>query len=110
VLASDGVRCRLELPADWLSHGAESVSGAFPTAPEISREHIESALRAVERRIRESQSRLFWHGKLMERLQARGIDLTMAKEVELSLKTGLRLLQVNRSRLPGAWGTRRKST
>jgi two-component sensor histidine kinase len=28
VLASDGVRCRLELPADWLSNDSEPVSEA----------------------------------------------------------------------------------
>jgi PAS domain S-box-containing protein len=110
VLASDGVRCQLELPADWLSNDTESVSGAFPTAPEITREHIESTLRAVDRRIRESQRRLFRHGKLMERLQARGMDLTIAQEVQLNLKTGLRLLQERRSRLLKDWGTRREST
>jgi len=107
VLASEGVRCRLELPADWLCNDRESVSEAFAVAPEISREHTESALRAVDRRIRECELRLFRHGKLMERLQARGIDLTMAQKVQLNLKTGLRLLEKDRSRLLAELETRR---
>jgi len=32
VLASDGVRCRLELPASWINNDNASVSRAFPTA------------------------------------------------------------------------------
>jgi two-component sensor histidine kinase len=40
VLALDGVRCRLELPADWLSNGSEPVSEANA--------HITCVLRPVK--------------------------------------------------------------
>jgi two-component sensor histidine kinase len=32
VLAREGVRCRLELPADWLTHDSESVAEAVAHA------------------------------------------------------------------------------
>jgi two-component sensor histidine kinase len=101
VLAPDGVRCRLELPASWFNNDPACVSLAFPTVPEVSRENIESALRAIDTRIMEGERRLDRHGKLMERLlvQGRKIDLTMPEELQLNLMTGLCLLRKQRAML-----------
>src|SRR5215813_10212751 len=61
-----------------------------PKAPSgESREHIESALRAVDSRIVEGEHRLFEHGKLMEKLKERSV-LIIAHQLQLNLETGLR--------------------
>src|SRR5262249_13225393 len=60
-----------------------------PKAPSgESREHIESAFRAVESHIVKGEHRLLEHGKLMERLKDRS-DLTLAQQLQLNLETGL---------------------
>ena len=69
--------------------------------PEISREHIESALRAVDAHIGEGERRLFDQIKLMERLKDRGMaqDVTLAHRLQLNLETGLHLMHSTRVRL-----------
>jgi len=70
-----------------------------PKAPSgESREHIESALRAVDSRIVEGEHRLFEHGKLMEKLKERSV-LIIAHQLQLNLETGLRLMRSTRVRL-----------
>jgi len=69
--------------------------------PEICREHIDSALRAVDARIGEGERRLFDHVKLMERLKDRGTaqDVTMAHRLQLNLEAGLLLMRASRETL-----------
>jgi len=171
VPAPDGVRCRLELPADWLINDGEPASRAIthandskeisdlgqvalkalrrdtksyhdetggpppdpiaPTrlrvrrhktrafakkisdhpetkrvlltqvlnapSPEV-REHIESALRAVESHIVNGERRLFEHGKLLEKLKDRS-NLILAHQLQMNLETGLHLMHSTRVRL-----------
>jgi PAS domain S-box-containing protein len=131
-LAPEGVCCRLELSADWLSNDGEAFSRSIMHAnedrekyasrqaaqealrrdvkpyrkrtrgrPEKSREHIDSALRAVDARIGEGERRLFGHVKLMERLKDRGTaqDVTMAHRLQLNLEVGLLLMRASRETL-----------
>jgi PAS domain S-box-containing protein len=167
VMAPDGVRCRLELPADWISNDAQPVSTSIahangyqeidalkqtapnsrgaksyryetketsarlrvrrhkarafvkpsPERPETDlallarvlkapsseyREHLESALRAVDTHIVQGEHRLLQHYMLMEKLKDR-CDYISAHQLQLNLEMGLRLMRSTRARLLKEW-------
>jgi len=89
-------RVLLEI-TDELERAAAFLGRRIPTAlsSEVSREHIESALRSVDSHIAKGEHRLFEHGKLIETLKDRNI----AYHLLLNLETGLHLLRTTRVRL-----------
>ena len=121
VMAPDGVRCRVELPASWLSDASEPILRPAPPhsdnrninalkqpllhdskpwlRPTLPRERIESDLRVIDSHIGAGEHRLFEHRKLTERLNCKESDLTIANDLQLSIETGLRLLRARSARL-----------
>jgi hypothetical protein len=107
VLAPNGVRCHLELPADWLIGVSEkrirqngvTLPTQVPKSPSLEfREHIKRALRAVDSHIAKGAQRLFEQEMLIAKHKDRQ-DLTIALELKFKLETGLHLLRLNRARL-----------
>jgi hypothetical protein len=71
----------------------------LPMPKEKSWKQKVNALQAVDIHIRECEQRLFKHGMLMQTLEDKGRDLTLAHQLQLNLETGLRLMREVRTSL-----------